>query len=208
MPKALIIGDSQAQGAGSYLEKRLESMGYSVTRDYKVGGDSADVYAIAQKHPGAWDLVVVFSGSTADGAPAAKGVPSLFPKSQIVWYGSPPATMIGSLGIAQAKFGAGIKSADHWFTSGEAAKRETRNTSLPRLLPMGVRYVDWRALTLPNAERQPSGVQFPTQADGIHVLGETAAAAFAPGNWPPPTTMSIWPVVLGVLGVLALRRAL
>lgn len=186
MPKAFIVGDSQAEGAGAYLEKRLIRDGYTVERSAKHGADSAGVLALAQKNEGrVYDLVVVFSGSTAAGAPATKAIPAMFPSSKLYWYGSGPATQIVSLSTARAVFGKKVTDEGYWFGSGEAAAREGRNVELPKLLPATVQYVDWRALSLPDAVTQPSGVVFPSLQDGIHITGSTAAAAFEGNNWPP-----------------------
>lgn len=183
-----IVGDSQSQGAGSYLEKTLKAQGHTVTRKYKVGANSPQVLELAKSYSGKTpDLVVVF-GSRAEGTvPSATGIPALFPGSKILWYGPPPATRIGNLSSAKASFPA-AKTVDHWFTSGYAAEREAWNKKLPQVLPGRVQYVDWRSLALPSAIKQPSGVVFPVQADGIHVGKATAEVAFSPSNWPPKSS--------------------
>lgn len=190
-----IVGDSQAQGAGATLAAKLKAQGHAVERDSKHGADSAKVLQLAQQRAGQpFDMVVVFSGSTAGGAPAAKGIPALWPSAKVIWYGSSPATKILDLKLAQKVFGPHVKTADHWQTSGEAAAREARNAQLPKLLPAGVQYVDWRRLSWP-------GGAFPAQADGIHVGKASAEVAFSAPNWPPPAA--------GLqLGQLALPAAL
>lgn len=191
MARAFIVGDSQSEGAGAYLQKRLERDGYTVERSAKHGADSAGVLELARKREGQiYDLVVVFSGSTAAGAPAAREIPKLFPSAKMYWYGSGPATQIVSLSTARAVFGKKVTDEGYWFSSGEAAAREARNLELPKLLPATVQYVDWRSLSLPNAVVQPSGVRFPNLTDGIHITGSTAAAAFEGANWPPPSPWS------------------
>ena len=201
--RAFIVGDSQAEGAGAYLEKRLVRDGWTVERSAKHGADSAGVLKLAQQQADKiYDLVVVFSGSTAGGAPAAKGIPALFPSAKLYWFGSGPATVIKSLSTARAVFGKKVTDDKYWFASGEAVARESRNVELPKLLPASVQYVDWRSLALPDAVTQPSGVVFPSLQDGIHVTGSTAAAAFEGANWPPAA-----PVKLGTLLPLALAGA-
>lgn len=178
--KVFIVGDSQAQGAGSVLRTKLKAEGHSVDLIAKHGAGSAQVRDLAAQKAGQpFDLVVVFSGSTAGGAPAAKAIPAMYPGAKVVWYGPSPATTITSLATAQNVFGSHVKTAAHWSTSGEAAAREARNRELPKLLPAGVQYVDWRQLSWP-------GGAYPDQPDGIHVGPSTAKLAFAAGNWPPP----------------------
>jgi hypothetical protein len=188
--KAVIVGDSQSQGAGPYLRDRLRNdFGYTVPAPYgKHGAGSVGVLGMAKlaaaDHPDA-ELVIVFSGSVEKNAIAGQGVIDLWPNAQIVWYGSAPATTITDVAYAKKVFGSKVTSSDYWFTSGEAEAREKRNVQLPTLLPARIQYVDWRTLSLPNAVVQPSGVKFPNLKDGIHILGETAKAAFAGDNWPP-----------------------
>ena len=182
--KVAIIGDSQAQGAGAVLQAALAGQGHKVTRLAQHGAGSVEVKALASKLQGqAFDQVVVFSGSTSSAA-AIKAIPAMFPGARVVWYGSPPATKILDLGLAKQVFGSKVTGADYWFSSGEAAAREKRNVELPKLLPAGVQYVDWRKLSWP-------GGAYPAQADGIHVGKSSAAVAFAPGNWPPPAGVSL-----------------
>lgn len=204
MARAFIVGDSQAEGAGAYLQKRLQRDGWAVDRSAKHGAGSSEVLALAEKQQNnVYDLIVVFSGSTAGGAPAAKGIPSLWPSAKIYWYGSGPATVINKLSTARAVFGKKVSDDHYWFNSGEAAAREQRNAELPKLLPANVQYVDWRSLTLPNATVQPSGVRFPNLNDGIHITGDAAQAAFENGNWPPPSPVSNVTVAL-LVGAAAL----
>ena len=188
--KAVIVGDSQAEGAGPYLRDRLrDDFGYTVPAPYgKHGAGSVGVLAMAElaaaDHPDA-ELVIVFSGSVEKNAIAGQGVVELWPNAQIVWYGSAPATLITDVTYAKKVFSSKVTSKDYWFTSGESDAREKRNAQLPALLPSRIRYVDWRTLDLPNAVMQPSGVKFPNLKDGIHILGDTAKSAFAGDNWPP-----------------------
>jgi hypothetical protein len=188
--KAIIVGDSQAEGAGPYLRDRLrDDFGYTVPAPYgKHGAGSVGVLGMAKlaaaDHPDA-ELVIVFSGSVEKNAIAGQGVVELWPNAQIVWYGSAPATIITDVAYAKKVFSSKVTSKDYWFTSGEADAREKRNAQLPALLPSRIQYVDWRTLDLPNAVVQPSGVKFPNLKDGIHILGDTAKSAFAGDNWPP-----------------------
>lgn len=183
--KVLIVGDSQAQGAGSVLRAKLKAEGHSVDLLAKHGAGSAEVRDLAAQRAGqAFDLVVVFSGSTAGGAPAAKAIPAMYPGARVIWYGPSPATTITNLALAQKVFGSHVKSASHWSTSGEAAAREARNRQLPGLLPAGVQYVDWRRLSWP-------GGAYPAQPDGIHVGQATAKIAFGADNWPPPAGLTL-----------------
>lgn len=205
-PLALIIGDSQAQGAGAYLQKELEAKGYKVTRDYKAGGDWADVAAKAVLHlEDKPDLVVVFSGSVGGDGLSVKTVASQWPSAKKVWYGSSPATHILSLPDARAKFGKKVAGPDYWLTSGEAKQREERNAQLKQLVSQaGITYVDWRDLQLPGAVQQLPGVMFPSQQDGIHVLGATAQAAFVAPNWPNGSASAATAPQSGHVAILAL----
>ena len=170
-----------------------------VDRSAKHGAGSAEVLKLAEAQAGEqYELVVVFSGSTAGGAPAAKQIPKLFSSAKIYWYGSAPATTIKNLTTARAAFGKKVSDANYWFSSGEAAAREQRNAELPAMLPPNVQYVDWRSLLLPDAVTQPSGVRFPDLQDGIHVTGSTAEAAFNSNNWPPPSPMNGLQIALWV----------
>ena len=188
MPNALIIGDSQAGGAGAKLAARLQADGYTVTRKWKDGGNGRDVAKLAHDQSGKpWSLVVVFHGGDDGGTWAVQQeVPALFPGASLVWYGSSPATRIASMATAKAVFGSKVKGPLQWFDDGTAAAREKRNQLMPGHLPAGVVYVDWRDLQLPGAVTQASGVAFPDLQDGIHVTGSIATAAFEAPNWPPP----------------------
>ena len=200
--QAFIVGDSQAEGAGAYLEKRLSRDGWAVKRSAKHGANSAQVLELAKAQAGErFDLVVVFSGSTAGGAPAAREIPKLFGSSKIYWYGSGPATLIGSLSTARAVFGKKVVGEQYWFESGEAAAREARNAEMRKLLPQNVQYVDWRSLSLPSVVQQPSGVAFPVLNDGIHITGNVAAAAFNETNWPPPAVSQTGLLVAVAVGL-------
>lgn len=199
-----IVGDSQAQGAGNVLRAKLKAEGHAVDLVAKHGASSADVRDLAAtRAKQAFDLVVVFSGSTANGASAAKAIPAMYPGAKVIWYGPSPATIITNLALAQKVFGSHVKSASHWSTSGEAAAREARNKQLPGLLPAGVQYVDWRRLSWP-------GGVYPAQPDGIHVSSASAELAFAAGNWPPPAGLSLQglalPAVLIGLAVWVAHR--
>lgn len=202
--RALIVGDSQAQGAGAVLQAKLQAQGWTVTRSAEHGIGSGKVLQLAQAQAGKpFDLVVVFSGSVADGMAAVKGIPKLWPHSKIVWYGASPATSIGNLALAQEKFGKHVKTADHWFKSGEAAAREQRNAQLKAAMVPGVVYVDWRKL------HWPYGL-FPAQADGIHVGKSSAEIAFSAPNWPPQDSAILeggWgALAVGLLVWVAHRR--
>ncbi len=208
-PVAVIVGDSQAQGAGAYLETRLKAEGYIVKRWSKPGAGSDGVAALVSSHakdaPDA-KLVVVFSGSTESKA-AANAVDDVWPTADVVWYGSSPATVITSMPTAKAVWGKQVESATYFFPK-VAAEREARNKALPAMLPARFRYADWRTLNLPGAAVQPSGVVFPSQPDGIHVAGDTAKAAFAGTNWPPPPAIGSGFSTAGSMGVAGKPAAL
>ena len=206
--KARILGDSQAQGVGPALRDALQAQGWQVLPILaKPGAGSKGVQALL---PSGADpsvgLVVVFSGSLEAPAALAASVRQAYPAAKVQWFGSAPATIIGSLAAANSVFSPvskAIKSADHWFTNGTAAEREDRNRKLPALLPSDFQYVDWRALALPGAVTQPSGVAFPVLGDGIHVKGDLAKAVAA--QWPFKGAGLGWAgwVALGLGGGLA-----
>ena len=203
--KARIIGDSQAQGAGPALRDELQRQGWQVLPILaKPGAGSKGVQALL---PSGTDpsvgLVVVFSGSVEAPEALAAAVRAAYPAAKVQWFGSAPATLVGSIAAAQSVFSPSIKSADHWFTSGMAAEREARNRDLPARLPADFQYVDWRTLDLPGAVLQPSGVSFPILADGIHVKGDLAKALAA--QWPFKGAGLGWAgwVALGLGGGLA-----
>lgn len=176
--KVLIVGDSQAQGAGAVLQAKLAAQGHQVKRSAKHGAGASEVRDLVRQYEGQqFDLFVVFSGSTSSPS-ATKQIATAFPGAKVIWYGPSPATKILDLGLAKKVFGSKVNGPDYWITSGEAAAREARNVELPSLLPAGVQYVDWRDLSWP-------GGVFPAQADGIHVGKATAEVAFGPANWPP-----------------------
>jgi hypothetical protein len=181
--KARIVGDSQAQGAGPALRDELQRQGWQVLPILaKPGAGSKGVQALL---PSGADpsvgLVVVFSGSVEAPESLAAAVRAAYPAARVQWFGSAPATLIGSIAAAQASW-SNVSTADHWFRNGMAAEREARNRKLPGRLPSDFQYIDWRTLDLPGAVTQPSGVAFPILADGIHVKGDLAKAVAA--QWP------------------------
>lgn len=203
--KARILGDSQAQGAGPALRDELQRQGWQVLPILaKPGAGSKGVQDLL---PSGTDpsvgLVVVFSGSVEAPEALAAAVRQAYPAAKVQWFGSAPATVIGSIPAAQQNFYPSISTVDYWFTKGTAAEREARNRELPARLPADFQYVDWRTLTLPGAVTQPSGVSFPILGDGIHIKGDLAKAVAA--QWPFKSSGLGWAgwVALGLGGGLA-----
>lgn len=172
--RALIIGDSQAQGAGAVLESLLEASGYQVKRygfpgypTYRVLEKAKDLYLLN------FDLICVFSGSNdspGDHSSAIK-ICNIWPEATVWWFAPPPATQILDLDLARKVFGSKVKAKDYWITSGFAKTREQiaqefRETLQP--LAPRVRYLDIR-------QAFPEG--YPDQPDGVHINNNTAKRA-------------------------------
>lgn len=180
--KALIIGNSQAQGAGAVLEGILKKKGYEVKRLAKHGAATKEILELydSVQHPN-YDTVVVFNW---DATNADKLLQKFSGSPEIIWYGSPPATRITDVGLAKKVFGSKIKDERSWFESGYAKQREDYNEKLKKTLPSKVKYIDYRDLDLPNSVKQESGVSFPDLPDGIHIPNSIAKTMFAAPHWP------------------------
>lgn len=158
--KILILGNSQAQGAGSRLESNLKKDGHSVKRVSKHGANNKDLISLYDGN--VYDKIIVFSGDTAN-------VDTLLGKlkcDELVWYGPPPATRITDLAYARKVFGSKVTGPYYWFESGHSEERERKNKELKSRL--GDSYIDWRELGV-SGEKQKSGIVFPSMRDGIHI---------------------------------------
>lgn len=101
---ALIIGDSQAGGAlGAALQRRLENMGYNVTRTHDDGAPGSRVLKQLPDFTGgvpAPDLVVgIFGGNDSSPASAVSAAQEMYQRTQpagsfLLLVGPPPATLI------------------------------------------------------------------------------------------------------------------
>lgn len=180
--KAIILGNSQSQGAGTKLESELKRIGYSVVRLSKHGASNSDLISMykSKSHP-AYDLAVVFSGDTRN----VEKVTELFADvPYFVWYGPPPATKILDLPYARKVFGSKVTGENYWFESGHAAQREADNQKLKSLVGKNVTYIDFRDLDGVGGETQKSGVVFPSMKDGIHIDSTYYARMFNSPNFP------------------------
>ena len=197
--QALVIGDSQAQGAGAVLESLLVTKGYKVERHGFAGYQTYKIRNEAKKLAGKdFDLVCVFSGSNdspGDHSSALELV-NIWPKAQVWWFAPPPATYILDLPLAQKVFGSHITSPEHWAQTGFAASREKIAKEFRETLkPAGsrVRYLDIRS-------QFPNG--YPAQPDGLHITKTTAQDAL-PGlievAVAPPKKAAPW----GIVGLAA-----
>ena len=195
MKTALIIGDSQAQACAASAISRLNSDGYSVAGTFaKHGAGSNDVLSQAKlakekcKNP---DLVLVFSGSVENNIAAGSGIPDLFPSSNIIWYGSSPATKILNVALAKKVFSSKVDSEDYWFSSSDAKDRESRNVKLKSFFAgkPKITYVDYRDLVFSGDVLQSSGVSFPDLQDGIHITPSVAKEMFNSTNFPPKNSL-------------------
>lgn len=178
--KVLIIGDSQAQGAGSVLAATLNA-----TLKAQPGASIDGVINLAKPLVGKnggkeWDQVIIFAGGNGTvSVESVNKLLSMFPGAD--WIGPPPATLITDLGKARAVFGGKVDGASYWFKDGTAESREKKNDLLKvAVTEAGGKYHDWRKFGL-GGEKQPSGVTFPSQPDGIHIGKATAEQAFANG---------------------------
>jgi len=175
MAKILIYGDSQSGRTGLELQKLLKAQGHIVTRKTN-SGKSTDWLS---KHVpnGQSDKVYLFSGGN-DGsvqADALRALLSAFANvKEVFYFGPPPATLITDLSLAKKVWGA-AKSADKFFPQ-TAEKRETKNAAYKKVVKEfpNVTFIDFRDAPTSNKVTQPSGVYYPSQADGIHTSGQTA----------------------------------
>lgn len=167
----LILGNSQAQGAGSRLESNLKKEGNTVKRVSKHGAKNQDLIKLYDGKR--YDLIIIFSGDTSS-------IDSLLAKlncDDLIWYGPPPATRITDLEYARKVFGSKVTGENYWFESGHSDERERKNKELKSRF--GDRYVDWRDLGV-DGEKQKSGIVFPSMRDGIHIDPAHYSAMFAP----------------------------
>ena len=202
--KALIIGNSQAEGAGKVLETILKNKKYEVKRLAKHGAVTKDIITLYDtvKHPD-YNLVVVFDWDYNN---IDKLLAKFTGNPEIVWFGSPPSTKILDLSLAKKVFGSKIKNENSWTELGYDKDREFYNVKLKELLPKNVKYIDYRNLNLPNSVAQKIGVSFPNLQDGIHITNTVAKEMFSEQNWPnatiKETQTNIIPYVAGGFGML------
>jgi lysophospholipase L1-like esterase len=195
----ILLGDSQ----GEVLAGRLRACAPGLVVGVKSGRPIAQVLAAAKALPAATRSSathVWVTGGGNDGASpntaAARELVDLFPAGVVVWVAPPPAATIANLAHAKAVFGSNVKTANHWFTNGTAASRETCAAKLRQAVDgyHGARWLDVRQLVQP----------YPAQPDGIHMAGATAdkvAAALCAGE--SRSWASSW-VPWAALGGLAL----
>jgi len=193
MSKILIIGDSQAQGAGSVLADYYRNAGNEVELVSKSGASIEAIVKMAK--PANYDKVVIFAGG--NGTPTVNAVQDLldiYPGAD--WIGPPPATLITDLGHAQAVFGGKVDGPAYWFQTSTADDREKANNFLSAVVPQyGGKYHDWRKFGL--------GDPFPAQPDGIHISKPTAKIAFSNGI---PLGINLGGIIaLAALGILAYK---
>jgi len=192
MPTFIIIGDSQAQANKQQATTRLLSDGYSFLGIFaQHGAGSNKVFELAKQAKSAApnpDLILVFSGSVENSIISGREIPKLFLNSQIIWYGSSPATKILNLPLAKKVFGSKVDSEDYWFETDESKNRESRNNQQKAYFKnTNVQYVDYRDLKYKNEELQKSGVMFPDLQDGIHITPTVSKDIFSSENFPPKT---------------------
>jgi len=175
---ALIIGDSQTWGIGGALKGLLEAQGFTVTMERHSGWGTKKLLGLAANltDRASYQRVYIQTGGNDYVAEPASLVEliKLFPSAAVTVISLPPATSITNLKIAKKAFGAKVKTAEHWFQSSFAAKREQKNAAYKAASKGVAAYVDVRTLGIPG-HVQPTGVIFPNQPDGIHVKGDTAA---------------------------------
>lgn len=198
----LIIGDSQAAGAGAVLAERLGGAALKTQSGASIEGVIGLAKSLASLQ---FDRVIIFAGG--NGIPKEESVRellSIFPGAE--WVGPPPATRILDLQSAKTKFGGKVDGPNFWFQDGTAASRENKNNFLKvAVTEAGGKYHDWRKFGLAG-DKQPSGVTFPNQPDGIHVSNQTAKLAFAngiPTNWLEDNVGIL--VTAGILGIVGYK---
>ena len=188
--KELIYGDSQSGKTGKRLEAILQQQGADVKRVTKSGKSSGALLQIAKEYDFAADgfgRVWLFFG----GNDGALTVGKTLKVRQLVEYfrdagaevvaiGLPPATLITDQTLAKKVWGAKASEPD-WFASHTMPSREERNKAYRKEVEAlageggpAVWYADVREAPVTGAVKQPSGVVFPSQPDGIHVSDPTA----------------------------------
>jgi lysophospholipase L1-like esterase len=175
MAKILIYGDSQTGRTGKELEKLLKDQGHTVTR--KTNSGKSTEWLSEHIPKGQSDKVYLFSGGN-DGSVQANALRALLSAfenvEEVFYFGPPPATLITDLPFAKKMWGS-AKSADKFFPQ-TAEKREKKNTAYKKIAAEfpNVVFVDFRDAPTSNKIKQPSGVYYPSQRDGIHTGGQTA----------------------------------
>lgn len=196
MSSALILGNSQAEGAGTILKNILKLRGDTVKFLAKHGAASKELLNLYKNNVTSndkFDLIVIFNWDTRLINELLDAVhQNASDSAQIIWYGCPPATHITDTALAKKVFGSKVTGPEYWLTSGYAAEREKFNTDLKNILPKDVIYIDYRDLEIPDkTEQSVTGVMFPNLPDGIHITKTIAKAMFAAPNWPTASTTEI-----------------
>lgn len=202
--QALVFGDSQTQGIGKALEPLLAAKGMTVKAIRHSGKSTAKLLTIAKAsiNPSQYDVIYLFAGGndpSVNTGPVMDMLAYLQGAKRVVWIGPPPATEIGNLSLARKVFGSKVKHAKYWITSGTAATREAKNAAFKdAVTPTYATYYDVR----------DAFAQFPPQADGIHVKGDTAAQiAHNLVNLPAPgVSLWVWAVAAAVVVYFARQK--
>ena len=185
MSSVLIYGDSQAGIAGLALQKVLQGQGHTVKRVSKAGYGVAKLLATAKSLNLAatpWDHVYLFAGGNDKVAnlPALRQLIDYFKPAPVTYVVLPPATLITNLTLAAKMWGKPKITPAHFFPETAARREKVAAAYIDAALQTDTAIVfDVRDPLWPDAVKQPSGVVFPSQPDGIHI-GPEMSKAVAP----------------------------
>jgi len=181
----LVYGDSQAGGLGREIADRLSARGLSVTR---ISHSGDGVRSLTGDFPGGrYGTVVILAGDNDDPRlPDVSGLVSAARATggRVYWISPPPLTYIGDPVRGERVWGSGARDRDYWSNRGLAQGRIAFVTRLDAAVTAaGAEFVRLDRMELSDAVPQPSGVSWPTLADGLHVTGvpaEEVAAILVP----------------------------
>lgn len=211
MRDALILGDSQTWGIGTPLAAILRRAGWRVQLERHSGWSTRQLYALAARMSdrGRYSRVYIQTGGN-DSKPDPSHLVALvrlFRPGVVSVISLPPATSITNLSTARAAFGQHIRTEDHWFRGTFAGRREQKNSAYRAAVDGIATYIDVRRLGIPG-QKQPTGVIFPNQPDGVHVRGDTAQqVANAIAVYSPPVSTKVMLVAVGLGVTLAALAA-
>ena len=171
----LVFGDSQSGNTGRKIQDLLKGE-HSVTRVTKSGKSTSYLADYAKNNiKEKYDRVFLFNGGNDSSVQSQsfKNLLDHFEGTDVVYMGLPPATTITNVPLAKKVWGS---ATPHKFFPQTAKKRETKNDAYKQIANSKdwVHLFDFRDAPVSNAIKQPSGVVYPSQPDGIHTSGNTA----------------------------------
>ena len=184
--RALIVGDSQAQGSlGLEFERQLKAMGYAVTRSSMQGETGPQVYnrlVSNYESSGNPALVVAIFGSNGSLSQTMQAAQDMIAFCKVkgatlIAVGPGPAVEITDIPLARTVFGDGITTTDHWTTGPGASRNDDRSAASDYIDELGFSDGVFGYGIMSNMDagdalddvytRQPDGVHIVNGADKI-----------------------------------------